>query len=156
MQQSMLLQRWYSMVSWRAAECVEKCDAEPQHERVVKTHRPQPHVWTSYKQLCPLWLLFNKWSLQLMLINHSFLQCKPITFAMSFLLQTYQVLKEPFQLFGFILQTESHPLPHLGWRANDPSPHDGSDVLHQDSPVHLTHQRLSVIYRINDKQLQYY
>lgn len=58
--------------------------------------------------------------------------------------QTYQILKESFQLFGLILQAESHPLPHLGGCAYNSSPHDGSDILHQDPPVHLTHQRLSV------------
>ncbi|TNN76678.1 hypothetical protein EYF80_013130 [Liparis tanakae] len=53
---------------------------------------------------------------------------------------TYQVLKESFQLFGLILQAESNPLSHLGGCANDSSPHDGSDILHQDPPMHLSHE----------------
>lgn len=63
--------------------------------------------------------------------------------------QTHQIFKESFQLFGLILQTESHPLPHLGGCADDPSPHDGSDILYQDAPVHLTHQRLSITHNIS-------
>lgn len=64
---------------------------------------------------------------------------------------SHQVFKESFQLFGLILQTERHPLPHFRGRANDPSTHDGPDILHQDPPVHLPDQRLSDVQNVNHR-----
>lgn len=57
---------------------------------------------------------------------------------------TYEIFKESFQLFGLILQAESHPLSHLGGCADDPSAHDGSDILDEHPPVHFSNQGLSV------------
>lgn len=58
--------------------------------------------------------------------------------------EAHQIPEEPFQLLGFVLQAEGHPLPHLGGCADDPTSHGGSDVLHQNPPVHLAHQRLPI------------
>lgn len=62
---------------------------------------------------------------------------------------THQVFEEPLQLLGLILQAERHPLPHFGGCADQPSSHDGSNVLHQDPPVHLAHQRLAAGHSVS-------
>lgn len=55
---------------------------------------------------------------------------------------TNQVFEENFDLFAFVSEAASHPLPHLHGGADDSSSHDRAEVLHHHPPVDFCHQQL--------------
>lgn len=57
---------------------------------------------------------------------------------------TNQVFEKCFDLFGFILESVSHSLPHFERCADDTASHDGPDILDQNPSVYLIHQDLSI------------
>lgn len=55
---------------------------------------------------------------------------------------THQIFEEHFDLLALVAQSSSHPLPHSEGRADDPPPHEGAQVFHQNPSMHLSHQDL--------------